>query len=386
MKRTREKLLLPPLRGCPPKSPAVLTYSSGETRDGAHERLPGPSYSLIFLPCSLTSSSLLRSRIDPTRLSKPRKMTNDITLTPVNTVKNHPAPSFSHVSPVLRSSYSPSRDGTDSNLLVFFHGLGASYPSLQRPCEVLTNPLTSCSFRRLETAFFPTWPVLKPPSNSCALPTRAGASPVAGRGSVAMVGLVRSARRRCVLLLMVALHCASPPDCLPAVISRCIPAVIRNPNPSATLHLLTKVVRYLTAPLPSSATPPSSSSSAPPPGTGLGWSPSQIHLFGYAQGGSCAAEFALSWSRSHPQTPLGSVVAVSAPLLSHPTLSQKSKTKVALVYRKSVQEEREVAVSSWKKGFEVVKEIKLEGDRGREGMPRGMDEWREIMRYVLLYP
>ncbi|GAA5958538.1 hypothetical protein JCM8115_002498 [Rhodotorula mucilaginosa] len=140
--------------------------------------------------------------------------------------------------------------------------------------------------------------------------------------------------------------------------------VIQNPNPTKTLALFTRVLEYLTSPTPQ----------------GCGWHPSRIHCFGFAQGGSCAAELALQWSRSRPAADhLGSLVCVSAPLLSHPTLSTPAATKVCLVYR--APEERSIGVPSWRKGFQSVKEVKLPGGRGREGMPRGMDEWRDIMRF-----
>ncbi|GAA6018798.1 hypothetical protein JCM8202_002236 [Rhodotorula sphaerocarpa] len=140
--------------------------------------------------------------------------------------------------------------------------------------------------------------------------------------------------------------------------------IIPNPNPSKTLALLTKVLDHLTSPSPS----------------GCAWHPSQIHLFGFAQGGSCAGELALLWSRSHPPAEhLGSLVSISGPLLSHPTVSAPAKTAVCLAHRAG--EERAMGVPSWRKGFQTAQEVKLPGGRGREGMPRGMDEWREIMRF-----
>lgn len=144
--------------------------------------------------------------------------------------------------------------------------------------------------------------------------------------------------------------------------------MIQNPNPTATLALLTGVLEHLTAPVP----------------TGCGWRPNQIHCFGFAQGASCAGELALHWARSRP-TPehqLASVVSVSGPLLSHPTWTPPAATRVCLAYR-APDEERAVGVASWRKGFQAVKEVKLPAGRGRQGMPRGMDEWREIMRCVL---
>ncbi|GAA5921216.1 hypothetical protein JCM1841_001634 [Sporobolomyces salmonicolor] len=138
--------------------------------------------------------------------------------------------------------------------------------------------------------------------------------------------------------------------------------LISNPNPSSTLSLLLKALAHLT--------------------TVCAWHPSQLHFFGFAQGASVAGELALLHSRHRPaEEHLGSVVAVSGGLLSHPTVEEgkRAATKVCLVYRKG--EDRVVSASSWRKGFREVREVKLEAGRGREGMPRGMDEWREIMRF-----
>lgn len=166
--------------------------------------------------------------------------------------------------------------------------------------------------------------------------------------------------------------------------------VIPNPNPTETITLLLRVLEYLTD--------PASSPHAP------AWQPSQIHLFGFAQGGSCAGELALAWSRQHrlreissttttssdsnsglnghneqeQEQDLGSIVAVSAPLLSHPTVSRKSHTKVLLTIRRG--EERMVGASSWSKGFESVQTVNL--GQGGQGMLRGQSEWIEVMRSV----
>lgn len=140
------------------------------------------------------------------------------------------------------------------------------------------------------------------------------------------------------------------------------PSVIPNPNPSSTLSLLLRVLSHLTATAPGSPS----------------WSPSSIHLFGFAQGGSCAGELSLAFTRS-TKLSLGSAVIISAPLLSHPTVKEeeRSEMKVLLCSRKG--EERAVGAGSWRKGFKEVKEVSLA--RG-EGMLRGQSEWMEVMRYV----
>lgn len=140
------------------------------------------------------------------------------------------------------------------------------------------------------------------------------------------------------------------------------PSVIPNPNPSSTLSLLLRVLSHLTATTPGSPS----------------WPASSIHLFGFAQGGSCAGELSLAFTRS-TKLSLGSAVVVSAPLLSHPTVQDdgKSEMKVLLCARKG--EERMVGAGSWRKGFKEVKEVSLA--RG-EGMLRGQSEWMEVMRCV----
>ncbi|GAA6012544.1 hypothetical protein JCM11491_005428 [Sporobolomyces phaffii] len=143
--------------------------------------------------------------------------------------------------------------------------------------------------------------------------------------------------------------------------------IIENPNPTTTLQLLTKVIDHLTSP------------------AGPNWPLSSIHLFGFAQGASAAGELALHLARRPsppgPRASIGSIVSISGGLVSHPTIAESLKpdTKVCLVSRKG--EERAVGAPSWRKGYKFVKEVKLDSGRGREGMPRGFDEWKEIMRF-----
>ncbi|BGP34546.1 hypothetical protein JCM10296v2_006368 [Rhodotorula toruloides] len=243
------------------------------------------------------------------------------------TTTTHPRPQLAKVDRALKGDYSPSKDGVDANLLVLFHGLGDTAKPFAQLGQSLNLPQTAV--------------------------------------------LSLQAPERIPLLEEEAYQWWDSFDPLGELIP--------NPNPSKTLTLLLALLDHLTAPSPSSSSSTTSSQ------TGCGWHPSQIHFFGFAQGGSCAAEVALLHSRSSdPSSHLASLVAVSAPLLSHPTLApdKRSKTKVCLVYRRGGEEERSVGVTSWKKGFEHVKEVRLEGGRARDGtMPRGMDEWREIMRF-----
>jgi predicted esterase len=109
------------------------------------------------------------------------------------------------------------------------------------------------------------------------------------------------------------------------------------------------------------------------------WLPSQIHLFGFAQGGSVAAEFALNYSNLHPDANLGSVVCVGGPLLSFPTLTKPCQTPILVFHRPPPSESAlpSRALTAFKKGFGAVEEVKMEG----EGMPRSTGEWRPIMKF-----
>ncbi len=123
-----------------------------------------------------------------------------------------------------------------------------------------------------------------------------------------------------------------------------------------------------------------------------GWPAPRIHLFGFAQGGSVAAESALRWWRRHLQQqqeqesagnnimsvqPLGSVVTVGGPLLSYPTLSAACPTPV-LVFRRPQPAEPFLlrdALPAFRKGFSRVVDVKMSG----VGMPHSKDEWFPIM-------
>ncbi|KAF5334771.1 hypothetical protein D9611_012972 [Ephemerocybe angulata] len=157
--------------------------------------------------------------------------------------------------------------------------------------------------------------------------------------------------------------------------------MLANPNPTIALELLAKVVNHLT--------------------DDLQWPLDRIHLFGFAQGGSVAAEFAiLRWkeqlqahrsaiapsestseSAKAPSSSLGSIVTVSGPLLSHPTLSSPSPTPILVAHRPSPSEEalRPDALKSFQRGFQSVTEAKLNANR--QGMPGSRDEWEPIMRF-----
>jgi hypothetical protein len=80
---------------------------------------------------------------------------------------------------------------------------------------------------------------------------------------------------------------------------------------------------------------------------------------------------------AHVLRPLGSIVSISGPLLSYPTLSKKCQTPV-LVFHRSPPSESASSIKAFQKGFESVVEVKM---GGAEGMPRSKDEWEPIMRF-----
>ncbi|KAF9653674.1 hypothetical protein BDM02DRAFT_3226555 [Thelephora ganbajun] len=142
--------------------------------------------------------------------------------------------------------------------------------------------------------------------------------------------------------------------------------LLPNPNPAPALDLLTKIFDHLI--------------------NNCGWSPQKIHIFGFAQGGIAAVEFALLRWRQQLQkspdlsiSPLGSVVSVCGPLLSYPTLKSPCPIPLLLFHRSPPAES---ALSSsnktaFRKGFGSFREAQV----GGEGMPRSKTEWEHIMRF-----
>lgn len=126
--------------------------------------------------------------------------------------------------------------------------------------------------------------------------------------------------------------------------------VIDRPDPTPAVDLIKKLFRHLQQ--------------------DCGWPSEALHLFGFAQGGSIAAESALAAGLT-----LGSVVSVGGPLFSFPTPSKKSTTPV-LVWRRS--DDKATATGPFRQGFEKVSEHIVPG-RG-QGMPRSQPEWLPIMK------
>lgn len=143
--------------------------------------------------------------------------------------------------------------------------------------------------------------------------------------------------------------------------------LINRPNPTPALDLVVKVLNHLTVE--------------------CAWPSQRIHLFGFAQGGTVAAETGLMWWKlsqikpeDSPQAQtLGSIVTVSGPLISYPTMTKLSPTPLLVFHRTAPSESAlpSSAMAAFKKGYSHVKEIKIGGD----GMPRSKDEWEGIMTF-----
>ncbi|KAI0776568.1 hypothetical protein BD413DRAFT_490783 [Trametes elegans] len=225
-------------------------------------------------------------------------------------------------------AYSPSDDGTDENLLILLHGLGDTQIPFAKLGRQLHLPQTAT--------------------------------------------LALRAPEKIPFLYEEAYQWYTSFDPLGELLER--------PNPTPALELLAKVVDHLVK--------------------YCAWPPHRIHFFGFAQGGSVAAEFALKFWRSElslqqkslpapsdsssssqeqKARSLGSVVSVSGPLLSYPTLQKPCPTPLLIFHRPSSAETalRSSAIPEFKKGFEKVEEVKMRG----EGMPRSKEEWQPIMRF-----
>jgi hypothetical protein len=167
--------------------------------------------------------------------------------------------------------------------------------------------------------------------------------------------------------------------------------LIDRPNPTSALELLSKVFDHLVK--------------------DCSWPPNRIHLFGFAQGGSVAVEFGVKWWKLQLQTPtsatmnseinvgnakedinslppppessLGSIVTISGPLLSYPTLapSALSPTPLLVVHRPPPAEPAlpPGSLTAFKKAYKTVREVKLEA-KG-PGMPSSKEEWGPIMHF-----
>lgn len=131
------------------------------------------------------------------------------------------------------------------------------------------------------------------------------------------------------------------------------------------------------------------------------WNLDNIHLFGFGQGGTLAAETGQAISRRYkghqpdtgqPAPALGSVVSVGGPLLSLPTTStlkgasSKLGTRLLYVVRQTAPASTGKLASqeeAFKRAYSRVELARLPLQRGQPpvSMPRSKDEWEPIMRF-----
>ncbi|KAF8802354.1 hypothetical protein BYT27DRAFT_7112696 [Phlegmacium glaucopus] len=160
--------------------------------------------------------------------------------------------------------------------------------------------------------------------------------------------------------------------------------IIERPNPTPALQYLSKIIDHLI--------------------NDCAWPIHRIHFFGFAQGGSVAAEFGVDhWKQqqlrakksigssssqagnsgqdSIPLLSFGSIVTVSGPLLSYPTASTLSPTPILVVHRSPPSDTAlpPGAFIAFNKAFGSATESKMEA-KG-VGMPASKQEWDPIMRF-----
>lgn len=149
--------------------------------------------------------------------------------------------------------------------------------------------------------------------------------------------------------------------------------LLAHPNPTPAIELLRKAIDHLV--------------------DECTWPPQRLHLFGFAQGGSVAAETGLQWWRSELEKQrsdengdgayvlrtFGSIVSVCGPLLSYPTLTTLCATPLLVFHRPPPASTAlpTGALAALKKGYSHLVEVGMPGD----GMPRSKQEWEPIMRF-----
>jgi len=82
---------------------------------------------------------------------------------------------------------------------------------------------------------------------------------------------------------------------------------------------------------------------------------------------------------SEPTKSLGSVISISGPLISYPTLSKPTPTPLLVFHRPPPSESvlLPADLTAFRKAYTEVTEVSGDG----EGMPRSKAEWEPIMRF-----
>ena len=152
---------------------------------------------------------------------------------------------------------------------------------------------------------------------------------------------------------------------------------IVHPNPEAGVSLLRDVISHLTST--------------------CSWKTQQIHLFGFAQGGSVAIETSVAIWKSRPRllpggeqseaeaeanATLGSVISIGGPPLLHHAISTQCPTPLLFLHRTAPSslalDGAGTQLASLRKLFGKLREVKLESG---ESMPASREEWTPVMEF-----
>ncbi|EPQ27079.1 uncharacterized protein PFL1_05363 [Pseudozyma flocculosa PF-1] len=271
---------------------------------------------------------------------------------PESKVKPPPTPSgfcafassrSSDVAPLIPSvlSYSPAPSGTESNLLLLFHGLGDT----ARPFATLGQSLQKTL-----------------PQTSILSVQASKRVPFLDQGEEAWMWW----------------------DTFDSFAE-----ILTKPDPTATVAGIKLLLDYL---------------SAPTDDGGCGWPTFALHLFGFGQGGSVALESMVAFNRARrareaaaapaageapPTNPktieIGSVVSVCAGLVSHPTIDPLPTTPVLYLHR--MPSPPTSTIASLRKATRALNIEKLMpvaqrgGEMATEAMPTGQKEWDPIIHF-----
>ncbi|KAL5525703.1 hypothetical protein ACEPAG_7040 [Sanghuangporus baumii] len=152
---------------------------------------------------------------------------------------------------------------------------------------------------------------------------------------------------------------------------------IVHPNPEAGVSLLRSVISHLTS--------------------ACSWKTQQIHLFGFAQGGSVALETCIAIWKSRPRllpggtqsdeeaeanATLGSVISVGGPLLLHHAISTPCVTPLLFLHRAPPStialDGLGTQLAALRKLFGKFREVKFGSG---ESMPASREEWEPVMEF-----
>jgi len=138
--------------------------------------------------------------------------------------------------------------------------------------------------------------------------------------------------------------------------------LIPSPNPTSAISLLSSVIHNLIR--------------------DCGWNGANIHLLGFAQGGTVAAEFGVDrWksflvgqgkvkdgtgNKENPTKSLGSIISISGPLLSYPTTSKPAPTPLLVFHRPPSADSalRPADLTAFRRVFTTVVEVKEVMEKG----------------------